>query len=134
MKFLSAKSWRFLGVVLVLQVFALSGVPPTTVPVAHALGAPIFLSGDDAAANGHCQGTACGALYPTAMSFVYDNSTTSGTRIAAIGANSSQARTGLNSWNNIGNGGPSAPADFLNTTSTPSIASADLSATGPYRC
>lgn len=133
MKTLSVKSWCFLGVFLVVLLSVLSGVPPTTVPTVHALGAPIFLSGDDADANGHCQGTACGAFYPTALNFVYNNSTTSGTIIAVIGANSGQARTGFNSWNNTGNGGPGAATDFLSTTSTPSIASADLSATGPYR-
>ena len=127
------KRWWFLGILLVGLLFGLSGVPPTTVPTVQAQGAPILLSGDDADDGGHCQGTACGALYPTALSFVYNNSTTSGTRIAAIGANSSTALTGFNSFNNAGNGGPGATVDFLSTTSSPSIASADLSATGPYR-
>ena len=79
-------------------------------------GGPVFLSGDDADDSGHCQGTACGGVYPKALNFVYTNSTSPGTGIVAIGANSSNALIALNSWNNVVNGGPGATITHVNTT------------------
>lgn len=81
------------------------------------VGGPLFLSGDDADDGGHCQGTACGGLYATAMKFVHDNSTSGGTGVAVIGANFGNALSAFNSWNLPGNGGPGASVTFLNTTS-----------------
>jgi len=109
------KSWWIMGVVaLVLlgTVLAAAMYPGQ----AHAAGGPIFLSGDDADDGGHCQGTACGGLYPTALNSVVTNSTSGGTGIVAIGANSGNALNAFNSWNAVANGGPGAPVTHCNTT------------------
>ena len=69
-------------------------------------GGCLVLTCDDADDGGHCQGTRCGGLYPRLFNDLLANSKTSGTGILAIGVNSSNALTALNSWNNVGNGGP----------------------------
>ncbi len=88
----------------------------------------MFLSGDDADDHGHCEGTACAALYPQAMSFVYNNSATSGNKIAAVGVNSGQACDSFKSWNNAG---PGAAVEFLTTSAE--IQNMDLTPSGPFR-
>ena len=122
--------WRWLGVPLLLLVAACDQQPlevevdveelavaPQFSSHATGVGAPIFLSGDDADDAGHCGGTACGGLYPTALKFVYDNST-GGTGIAVIGANGSYARSSFISWNSPANGGPGAPVTYVSNIST----------------
>lgn len=83
-------------------------------------GGIVFLSGDDADDVEHCQGTACGALYPSILSFAVANSRSPGSGILAIGVNpdtmtvTSFALDALESWNDPMNGGPDATVTFLN--------------------
>ncbi|MFQ5491843.1 MAG: FG-GAP repeat domain-containing protein [Phycisphaerae bacterium] len=78
-------------------------------------GGIVFLSGDDADDVGHCQGTACGGLYPAIFSFGVANSASPGTGILAIGVNAGSAQMALDSWNDPLNGGPGAPVTVLTT-------------------
>src|SRR5687767_573365 len=79
----------------------------------------VFISGDDADDDGHCQGTKCGALYPTALRLLYeqcDPVPTDRWGILAIGVNGDPARASLTSWNDIDNGGPGAVIRFVTSS------------------
>jgi cysteine-rich repeat protein len=88
-------------------------------------GAFVFVSGDDADDVGHCGGTACGGLYPAALSKAISESRSGGTGILAIGVNGSSARLSFDSWNATANGGPGAAVTFVNDTGV--IGSVDFS-------
>jgi hypothetical protein len=88
------------------------------------LGGTVLLSGDDADDIGHCQGTACGALYPQVLSALAAQSTSPGSGILAVGVTpGSTAEVGLDSWNAAGNGGPDLPVTIITGSA---IASTDL--------
>jgi cysteine-rich repeat protein len=76
----------------------------------------VVVSGDDADDSGHCQGIACGALYPKLFKAAITESDTAGTGIVAIGVNGSFASSSLTSWNAPANGGPGVPVTILTTT------------------
>ena len=116
--------WWLTRILLVLVPLVLAMTPATTVPKVHAaVGGPVFLSGDDADdsdltpkgnPNPHCQFKACGNLYAMAMKKVHDKSTSEGTGIVAIGANSAEALKAFNSWNDKDNNGPGAAVTHCN--------------------
>ena len=91
--------------------------PPPPPPSGPAIGGPMVLSGDDADDGGHCGGSACGQLYGKALSFVVNNSQSSGTGIVAVGVNSSYALSSFNSWNQVSNAGPNVAVTHVRTTS-----------------
>jgi cysteine-rich repeat protein len=80
----------------------------------------MFISGDDADDNNHCQATRCGALYPRVLSLLMRECLPVPTQqngILAIGVNPtcnlfgcnpSIAQTSLEGWNDPANGGPGA--------------------------
>lgn len=92
---------------------------------AFALGGPIVLSGDDSDDGGHCEGSRCGQMIGKTLSFIVNNSQSSGTGILAIGVNSSRALSSLNGWNTPTHGGPNVSITHARTTTE--IASVDFS-------
>lgn len=84
----------------------------------------ILVSCDDADDVGHCQGTACGGLYPAALSQLLALSRSPGLGILTIGVNGSSAQSSFDSWNNVASGGPGAPVS--NVTSVVDIETVDF--------
>jgi cysteine-rich repeat protein len=68
----------------------------------------VVVSGDDADDGGHCQGTACGGIYPVFLTHAVADSLSPGSGILALGVNGGSALLSLNSWNSPANGGPGA--------------------------
>ncbi len=64
----------------------------------------IVLSGDDG--EDHCQGMRCGNLYALLLRAAADSSRIDSDTLLAVGVNGSTARTALESWNLVTNGGP----------------------------
>ena len=121
--------WWLTRIFLVLALLVVAMTPATTVPKVHAfVGGPVFLSGDDAddADVPHCHGTLCGNLYAIAMKKVHDESTSGGTGIVAIGANSLKARAAFDSWNNPANGGPDAVVTHCNAACIEGVVFSDF--------
>lgn len=85
----------------------------------------VVVSGDDADDSGHCQGTACGGIYPIFLNKAVTESATGGSGILAIGVNGSSAQSSLSGWNAVANGGPGAPITIV--TNTTDIANVNFS-------
>ena len=111
---ISVRGGLLLGIALAVLWLAMNASPAMAQP-----GGPVFISGDDADDNFHCQGTACGGVYPALLSSVVNNSLSPGVGIVAIGVNGNTALNGFNSWNAVANGGPGAPVTFINATIGP---------------
>lgn len=92
---------------------------------AMAGGGFVVVSGDDADDGGHCQGTACGGIYPAFLMQAVTQSSSGGTGIVTIGLNGGSARSSFTGWNSPSNGGPGAPVTHL--TATTDIQNVDFS-------
>ncbi|MEK9629121.1 MAG: PKD domain-containing protein [Nitrospinota bacterium] len=88
-------------------------------------GGPIVLSGDDSDDGGHCEGSRCGQMIGKTLSFIVNNSQSSGSGILAIGVNSGRALSSLNGWNTPTHGGPNVAITHARTTTE--IANANFS-------
>ena len=85
----------------------------------------VIVTGDDADDLWHCEGNACGGLYPALFKAALGRSHSGGKGILAIGVNGRQALSAFNSWNDPALGGPGAPVTHVRGLDE--IASVDFS-------
>jgi|GEM_PF-5411269 len=90
--------------------------PSDTTPTPPTRGGFVVVTGDDADDLWHCEGSACGGLYPALFKDALARSRSGGKGILAIGVNDQQALIAFNSWNDPAQGGPGAKVTHARST------------------